>query len=85
MLYGRLPTTRSERGPAASAPKSNVERVGFVHDEPLGMRDAAGQSGRELAVDLDDVQAVERVAQRNRERAGAAADLDHRVGRPRRE
>ena len=30
-----------------------AERVGLVHDQPLRVRHAARQSGRELAVDLD--------------------------------
>ena len=44
------------------------------------MGDAARQRGREIAIDFDDVQSLELRAERNRQRARAAADLDHVVG-----
>ena len=45
------------------------------------MRDARRQRGREIAIDLDDVQPFEPFDERRRQRTRAAADLDHEVGR----
>ena len=44
------------------------------------MLDSAREARRELAVDLDDVEALEACEQQPRERAQSRADLDHPVG-----
>ncbi len=81
MLYGRLPTTRSDRAALRERAEVEAQRVDRVDHEPLGVRDSGRQRRRELAVDLDDVQPLESLDERGRQRPGAAADLDHEVGR----
>ncbi len=82
-VVGQVADDAQRARPGRESAEVELQRIGFVDDQPLGMRHAARQRGRELAIDLDDVQALEPLAERNRQRAGAAADFDHRVARQR--
>ena len=57
-----MPTTRSERGAGRERAEVELQRIGLVNDQPFGVCDAARQRGRKLAIDLDDVQALELLA-----------------------
>ena len=74
-----MPTIRSLCPQSrAIAPKSNFSASPSCSSEPI--TEAATQVVREIAIDLDGVQARKLLQQQCRQRAGARPDLHHRVG-----
>ncbi len=65
MLYGRLPTTRSERGPAASAPKSKRSASASCTTSRSGCATRLGSAAASSRSISTDVQPLELLAERS--------------------